>query len=64
MLHSLLIPESLTFLSVASNRRLKLPAFRLISAYVAKVCAQSATSNSFTDIVLGQTLAISGSFTK
>ncbi|TCD69570.1 hypothetical protein EIP91_006992 [Steccherinum ochraceum] len=36
MLHALLIPESLTFLSVASNRRMKAPAFRVIGAYVAK----------------------------
>ncbi|OSX62071.1 hypothetical protein POSPLADRAFT_1181292 [Postia placenta MAD-698-R-SB12] len=36
MLHALLIPDSLTFLSVASNRRLKAPAFRLIGAYLAK----------------------------
>ncbi|KAL4242608.1 RNI-like protein [Abortiporus biennis] len=36
MLHALLIPQSLTFLSVASNRRLKGNAFRLIGAYVAK----------------------------
>ncbi|EMD36293.1 hypothetical protein CERSUDRAFT_95631 [Gelatoporia subvermispora B] len=36
ILHSLLIPNSLTFLSVASNRRLKAPAFRLIAAYVSK----------------------------
>ncbi|OBZ77463.1 hypothetical protein A0H81_01899 [Grifola frondosa] len=36
MLHALLIPGTLTFLSVASNRRLKAPAFRLIGAYVAK----------------------------
>lgn len=37
MLHALLIPDSLTFLSVSSNRRLKAPAFRLIGAYLAKV---------------------------
>ncbi|KAF9459258.1 hypothetical protein BDZ94DRAFT_1312550 [Collybia nuda] len=36
MLHSLLIPDTLSFLSVASNRRLKTPAFRLIGAYLAK----------------------------
>ncbi|CAA7270344.1 unnamed protein product [Cyclocybe aegerita] len=36
MLHSLLIPGTLSFLSVASNRRLKPPAFRLIGAYVGK----------------------------
>ncbi|KXN91582.1 Protein phosphatase 1 regulatory subunit 37 [Leucoagaricus sp. SymC.cos] len=36
ILHSLLIPGSLSFLSVASNRRLKALAFRLISAYVKK----------------------------
>lgn len=36
ILHALLIPQSLTFLSVALNRRLKAPAFRLIGAYVAK----------------------------
>ncbi|KAF9016009.1 RNI-like protein [Hymenopellis radicata] len=36
MLHSLLIPNSLTFLSVASNRRLKTTAFRLIGAYLEK----------------------------
>jgi protein phosphatase 1 regulatory subunit 37 len=37
MLHALLIPESLHFLSVASNRRLKAPAFRVLGAYVLKV---------------------------
>ncbi|KAF9555391.1 RNI-like protein [Agrocybe pediades] len=36
MLHALLIPGTLSFLSVASNRRLKTPAFRLIGAYVEK----------------------------
>ncbi|OCH84554.1 RNI-like protein [Obba rivulosa] len=36
ILHALLIPNSLTFLSVASNRRLKAPAFRLIGVYVSK----------------------------
>ncbi|KAH9006498.1 hypothetical protein EDB86DRAFT_2874407 [Lactarius hatsudake] len=34
ILHALLIPASLTFLSVASNRRLKAPAFRLIGAFI------------------------------
>jgi hypothetical protein len=37
VLHALLIPNSLSFLSVASNRRLKTPAFRLIGAFVLKV---------------------------
>ena len=37
MLHALLIPGTLSFLSVASNRRLKTAAFRLIGAYVKKV---------------------------
>ncbi|KAK0493573.1 hypothetical protein EDD18DRAFT_1256899 [Armillaria luteobubalina] len=36
MLHALLIPNTLTFLSVASNRRMKTAAFRLISAFAAK----------------------------
>ncbi|PIL27549.1 hypothetical protein GSI_10700 [Ganoderma sinense ZZ0214-1] len=36
ILHSLLIPGTLTFLSVSSNRRLKAPALRLIGAYVTK----------------------------
>ncbi|KIM43835.1 hypothetical protein M413DRAFT_18150 [Hebeloma cylindrosporum] len=36
MLHALLIPGTLSFLSVASNRRLKTAAFRLIGAYVKK----------------------------
>ncbi|KAI0693949.1 RNI-like protein [Cerioporus squamosus] len=36
ILHALLIPNTLTFLSVASNRRLKAPAFRIIGAYVTK----------------------------
>ncbi|CCM02426.1 uncharacterized protein FIBRA_04524 [Fibroporia radiculosa] len=36
ILHSLLIPDSLSFLSVASNKRLKASAFRLLGAYVAK----------------------------
>ncbi|KAF8957545.1 hypothetical protein BDZ97DRAFT_2079150 [Flammula alnicola] len=34
MLHALLIPGTRSFLSVASNRRLKTAAFRLIGAYV------------------------------
>lgn len=37
ILHSLLIPDSLHFLSVASNRRLRSPAYRLIAAYLTKV---------------------------
>ncbi|TFK50472.1 RNI-like protein [Heliocybe sulcata] len=36
ILHALLIPQSLTFLCLSLNRRLKPPAFRLIGAYVAK----------------------------
>ncbi|KZT25850.1 RNI-like protein [Neolentinus lepideus HHB14362 ss-1] len=36
ILHALLIPQTLTFLCVALNRRLKPAAFRLIGAYVAK----------------------------
>ncbi|KAF5339788.1 hypothetical protein D9611_009036 [Ephemerocybe angulata] len=36
ILHSLLIPGTLSFLSVASNRRLKMPAFRLLGAYLKK----------------------------
>ncbi|KAI0777715.1 hypothetical protein BD413DRAFT_602017 [Trametes elegans] len=36
MLHALLIPGTLTFLSVSSNRRMKAPAFRLLGAYVTK----------------------------
>ncbi|KAI1798170.1 RNI-like protein [Ganoderma leucocontextum] len=36
ILHSLLIPGTLTFLSVSSNRRLKAPGLRLIGAYVTK----------------------------
>lgn len=36
ILHSLLLPGTLSFLSVASNRRLKTTAFRLIGAYVKK----------------------------
>lgn len=39
MLHALLIPGTLTYLSVASNRRLKAPAFKLIGAYLSKVCS-------------------------
>ncbi|PPQ80139.1 hypothetical protein CVT25_001438 [Psilocybe cyanescens] len=36
ILHALLIPGTLSFLSVASNRKLKAAAFRLIGAYVKK----------------------------
>ncbi|PFH46913.1 hypothetical protein AMATHDRAFT_50684 [Amanita thiersii Skay4041] len=36
ILHSLLIPGTLSFLSVASNRKLKSGAFRLIGAYLLK----------------------------
>ncbi|KAK0443366.1 uncharacterized protein EV420DRAFT_1649300 [Desarmillaria tabescens] len=45
MLHALLIPNTLTFLSVASNRRLKTAAFRLIAAFAAK-----STSLEFLDL--------------
>ncbi|KAG7094999.1 hypothetical protein E1B28_005793 [Marasmius oreades] len=45
ILHSLLIPNSLTFLSVASNRRLKAPAFRLMGVFLAKT-----TSLQFLDL--------------
>lgn len=45
ILHSLLIPGTLSFLSIASNRRLKTPAFRLLGAYLKK-----ATSLQFLDI--------------
>ena len=37
MLHALLIPGTLSFLSVASNGRLKAAAFRLIGAYLKRV---------------------------
>lgn len=36
ILHSLLIPNSLNFLSIASNRRLKGPAFKIIGSFVQK----------------------------
>ncbi|KAH7890634.1 hypothetical protein F5I97DRAFT_1799297 [Phlebopus sp. FC_14] len=36
ILHALLIPGTLVFLSVASNRRLKTPAFKVIGAYATK----------------------------
>ncbi|KAF7984923.1 hypothetical protein HWV62_9827 [Athelia sp. TMB] len=36
MLHALLIPGTLSFLSLASNRRLKAPAYRIIGAYATK----------------------------
>ncbi|KAI9063604.1 RNI-like protein [Trametes sanguinea] len=36
ILHALLIPGTLVFLSLSSNRRMKAPAFRLIGAYLAK----------------------------
>ncbi|KAG6828374.1 hypothetical protein H0H92_008216 [Tricholoma furcatifolium] len=36
ILHSLLIPDSLSYLSLASNRKLKAPAFRLVGAYVSQ----------------------------
>lgn len=36
ILHSLLIPNTLNFLSVASNRRLIAPAFKLIGSFVQK----------------------------
>ncbi|EIM83836.1 uncharacterized protein STEHIDRAFT_170302 [Stereum hirsutum FP-91666 SS1] len=36
ILHALLIPNSLLFLSVASNRRLKAPAFRILAAFISK----------------------------
>ena len=45
MLHALLIPDTLSFLSVASNRRLKSPAFRIIGAYLSQVCLNSFRCN-------------------
>ncbi|CDO75859.1 hypothetical protein BN946_scf184833.g10 [Trametes cinnabarina] len=36
ILHALLIPGSLVFLSLSSNRRMKAPAFRIVGAYLAK----------------------------
>ncbi|KAJ8463748.1 hypothetical protein ONZ51_g10047 [Trametes cubensis] len=48
MLHALLIPNTLTFLSVSSNRRMKAPAFRLIGAYVTKL--SKAKSLQFLDL--------------
>jgi protein phosphatase 1 regulatory subunit 37 len=36
MLHALLIPGTLSFLSIASNRRLKAPAYRVVGAYIAQ----------------------------
>ncbi|KAL4079887.1 hypothetical protein V8B97DRAFT_1928380 [Scleroderma yunnanense] len=36
VLHALLIPGTLVYLSVASNRRLKAPAFKVISSYACK----------------------------
>lgn len=36
MLHALLIPGTLVFLSVASNRRLKTPAFKVLGLYASK----------------------------
>ncbi|KAF8340191.1 hypothetical protein F5887DRAFT_1076994 [Amanita rubescens] len=36
ILHSLLIPGTLSYLSIASNRRFKAPAFRLVGAYASK----------------------------
>ncbi|KAG1724709.1 uncharacterized protein EDB91DRAFT_1170321 [Suillus paluster] len=36
MLHALLIPSTLVFLSVASNRRLKTPAFKVLGFYASK----------------------------
>jgi protein phosphatase 1 regulatory subunit 37 len=46
MLHALLIPGSLSFLSVASNRRLKASSYRLIGAFMAKVGSHSRTITS------------------
>ncbi|KAL0959057.1 hypothetical protein HGRIS_014357 [Hohenbuehelia grisea] len=39
ILHALLIPGTLNFLSIASNRRLKAPAFRLIGAFTTQAKA-------------------------
>lgn len=36
VLHALLIPRTLVYLSVASNRRLKAPAFKVISSYASE----------------------------
>ncbi|KAI9512011.1 hypothetical protein F5148DRAFT_1166859 [Russula earlei] len=48
ILHALLIPGTLTFLSVASNRRLKAPAFRLIGAFMMKACDAHGTASALT----------------
>ncbi|KAF9508532.1 hypothetical protein BS47DRAFT_220147 [Hydnum rufescens UP504] len=36
LLHALLIPDSLPYLSLSSNKRLKAPAFRLLGVYVSR----------------------------
>lgn len=60
MLHALLIPNGLTFLSVASNRRLKASAFRLIGAYVLKVGHQRINVRQDMTSSAGQELAVFG----
>ena len=60
MLHALLIPGTLSFLSVASNRRLKAPAFRVIGAYVSKVSAFTLISRGNVNPVTGHYPPVSG----
>ena len=66
ILHALLIPGTLSFLSFASNRRLKAPAYRLIGAYIAKVCGPSDVDahETLTSNHLVQNITISGPFTE
>lgn len=64
ILHALLIPETLTFLSVASNRRLKAPAFRLIGAFMIKACNARGTNLAWANLFVVQSAPVSRSFAK
>ncbi|KAH7099969.1 RNI-like protein [Auriculariales sp. MPI-PUGE-AT-0066] len=44
LLHALLIPCSITFFSIASNRQLKAPGFRVLGAYIEKFLDLSETN--------------------
>ena len=64
MLHALLIPGTLTFLSVASNRRLKAPSFRLIGAFMIKACNARGTNLAWANLFVVKNAPVSRPFTE
>jgi len=64
MLHALLIPGTLTFLSVTSNRRLKAPAFRFIGAFMIKARDARDTDLAWAHVFVGKFSPVSRPFTE